>query len=90
MPDGRKRLSRFLNVERAREPSPERPAEASLAQAERVRAVEPHPRGEGVPDVLVSGHHGEVARWRAERAFERTDRVRPDLLAGGDRGHGGA
>ena|SRR5688572_16179296 len=50
----------------------------------------PEFRGEAVPDVLVSGHHGEVARWRAERAFERTERVRPDLLAGSDRGHGGA
>jgi tRNA (guanine37-N1)-methyltransferase len=37
-------------------------------------------RGQGVPDVLVSGHHGEVARWRREQALERTRRVRPDLL----------
>jgi tRNA (guanine37-N1)-methyltransferase len=41
----------------------------------------PEFRGAGVPDVLVSGHHGEVARWRAERSLERTRRVRPDLLA---------
>jgi tRNA (guanine37-N1)-methyltransferase len=39
-------------------------------------------RGVGVPDVLLSGHHGEVARWRAEQAEARTRRIRPDLLAG--------
>jgi tRNA (guanine37-N1)-methyltransferase len=41
-------------------------------------------RGQRVPDVLVSGHHGEVARWRREQALERTRRVRPDLLPPGD------
>jgi tRNA (guanine37-N1)-methyltransferase len=40
----------------------------------------PEFRGEGVPGVLVSGHHGEVARWRREQALARTRRVRPDLL----------
>jgi tRNA (guanine37-N1)-methyltransferase len=39
-------------------------------------------RGRGVPPVLVSGHHGEVARWRREQAVERTRQSRPDLLAG--------
>jgi tRNA (guanine37-N1)-methyltransferase len=38
-------------------------------------------RGMGVPDVLVSGHHGEVARWRRDQALARTQRQRPDLLA---------
>ena len=37
-------------------------------------------RGRGVPDVLVSGHHAEVAKWRHEAALERTRRRRPDLL----------
>ncbi len=37
-------------------------------------------RGMRVPDVLLSGHHGEVERWRREQARERTRRVRPDLL----------
>ena len=37
-------------------------------------------RGEGVPDVLVSGHHEAVRRWRHEAALERTRRRRPDLL----------
>lgn len=34
-----------------------------------------------VPPVLLSGHHAEIARWRRERALERTARRRPDLLA---------
>jgi tRNA (guanine37-N1)-methyltransferase len=36
--------------------------------------------GERVPDVLVSGDHAAVARWRREQALERTRRNRPDLL----------
>jgi tRNA (guanine37-N1)-methyltransferase len=36
-------------------------------------------RGEGVPDVLVSGHHEAVRRWRREAALERTRQRRPDL-----------
>ena len=37
-------------------------------------------RGLDVPPVLLSGHHGEIARWRAERSRERTADRRPDLL----------
>lgn len=37
--------------------------------------------GLAVPDVLRSGHHGEVARWRRQQRLERTLRRRPDLLA---------
>jgi tRNA (guanine37-N1)-methyltransferase len=33
-----------------------------------------------VPPVLLSGHHGQIARWRRERALEVTARRRPDLL----------
>jgi len=40
-------------------------------------------RGVAVPEVLLSGHHGEVERWRREQALERTRRVRPDLLPPG-------
>ena len=36
--------------------------------------------GLGVPDVLLSGHHGEVARWRRKAALLKTLRMRPDLL----------
>jgi tRNA (guanine37-N1)-methyltransferase len=32
-----------------------------------------------VPDVLQGGNHAEIARWRRERALERTRTVRPDL-----------
>jgi len=38
-------------------------------------------RGRAVPEVLRSGNHGAVARWRRDRALERTARRRPDLLA---------
>jgi len=40
-------------------------------------------RGMAVPDVLLGGNHGEVARWRHEQAILRTRRVRPDLLRRG-------
>lgn len=38
-------------------------------------------RGEGVPDVLLSGHHARVERWRREQALLQTLRRRPELLA---------
>jgi tRNA (guanine37-N1)-methyltransferase len=37
-------------------------------------------RGMKVPEVLLSGHHAEIARWRAEQARRRTEQRRPDLL----------
>ena len=37
-------------------------------------------RGMKVPDVLQSGNHGEVAKWRVEQAWQRTKERRPDLL----------
>lgn len=37
-------------------------------------------RGMAVPDVLLSGHHAEIARWRAEEARRRTAARRADLL----------
>ncbi len=33
-----------------------------------------------VPDVLISGHHANIDRWRDEQAREMTERLRPDLL----------
>lgn len=39
-------------------------------------------RGWKVPDVLIGGHHAEVAKWRALQAAEKTRRNRPDLLSG--------
>lgn len=38
-------------------------------------------RVDDVPAVLLSGHHGQIARWRRERALELTARRRPDLIA---------
>ena len=37
-------------------------------------------RGMKVPEVLLSGNHAEIARWRAEQARQRTKERRPDLL----------
>jgi tRNA (guanine37-N1)-methyltransferase len=36
-------------------------------------------RGWKVPEVLLSGNHAEIARWRKEQAVNRTRRNRPDL-----------
>ena len=36
--------------------------------------------GMSVPDVLLTGNHGEIARWRREAAQRKTARNRPDLL----------
>jgi tRNA (guanine37-N1)-methyltransferase len=36
--------------------------------------------GLSVPDVLLTGNHGEIARWRREAALKKTQRNRPDLL----------
>jgi tRNA (guanine37-N1)-methyltransferase len=41
----------------------------------------PEFRGHTVPEILVSGDHARVARWRREQALRRTYRRRPDLLA---------
>ena len=37
-------------------------------------------RGEDVPDVLTSGHHARIERWRRDQALRRTLERRPDLL----------
>ena len=39
-------------------------------------------RGLQVPEVLLSGHHAEIAKWRAEQAQRRTRERRPDLPTG--------
>ena len=36
--------------------------------------------GLSVPEVLLTGNHGEIARWRREAALRKTQRNRPDLL----------
>ncbi len=40
--------------------------------------------GASVPPVLLSGHHGSIARWRREQAVGTTADRRPDLLAGAE------
>lgn len=37
-------------------------------------------RGMKVPEILISGNHEEIRRWRRERALEKTLKNRPDLL----------
>ncbi len=41
----------------------------------------PEFRGRRVPEVLLSGHHARIARWRRKEALRRTFLRRPDLLA---------
>jgi len=38
-------------------------------------------RGLDVPEVLFSGHHAQIARWRRDQALRRTAERRPDLIA---------
>jgi tRNA (guanine37-N1)-methyltransferase len=42
----------------------------------------PEYMGMRVPDVLLSGNHAEIEKWRHERALEKTKKNRPDLLSG--------
>jgi tRNA (guanine37-N1)-methyltransferase len=37
-------------------------------------------RGQKVPDVLLNGHHAEIAKWRREQSELKTEQYRPDLL----------
>ena len=37
-----------------------------------------------VPEVLLSGHHAQIEKWRKEKSLEITKRNRPDLLEKGD------
>jgi len=41
-------------------------------------------RGWKVPEVLVSGNHAQIAKWRKEQGIKRTRENRPDLLGKGD------
>jgi tRNA (guanine37-N1)-methyltransferase len=44
----------------------------------------PEYRGHAVPEVLLSGHHAEIAKWRRHQSILHTARRRPDLLARAD------
>ena len=39
-------------------------------------------RGLKVPEVLLSGHHADIEKWRNEQAEKRTRKRRPELLEG--------
>jgi len=62
--------------------------EDSVEEDSFVRGVLDHPhytrpatfRGMSVPDVLISGHHGEIDRWRRRERVRRTLERRPELL----------
>jgi tRNA (guanine37-N1)-methyltransferase len=54
------------------------PATAGLEGPQYTRPAEF--RGWKVPDILLSGNHGAIARWRKEQARKRTEKNRPDLL----------
>jgi tRNA (guanine37-N1)-methyltransferase len=41
----------------------------------------PQWRGRGIPEVLLSGHHGQIARWRRDQRLRRTAARRPDMIA---------
>ena len=64
-------------------------SEASLAEDSHTRGLLEYPqytrpaeyRGWTVPEVLLSGNHGEIAQWRREQAIQRTRERRPELLA---------
>lgn len=47
----------------------------------------PEFRGWKVPDVLLSGNHGEIARWRQQQQIEKTKQRRPDLFAAWEKQH---
>lgn len=36
--------------------------------------------GEKVPEVLLSGNHAQIAKWRREKSLEKTKNIRPDLI----------
>jgi tRNA (guanine37-N1)-methyltransferase len=62
--------------------------EQSVAADSFTRGLLDHPhytrpaefRGLRVPEVLLSGHHGEIRRWRQREALRRTAERRPELL----------
>nr|WP_272944001.1 tRNA (guanosine(37)-N1)-methyltransferase TrmD [Serinicoccus marinus] len=62
--------------------------EASLAEESHTGGLLEYPvytkpaswRGHEVPDVLLSGHHGQIAAWRHEQRLARTAQRRPDLM----------
>ncbi|EGX60259.1 tRNA (guanine-N(1)-)-methyltransferase [Streptomyces zinciresistens K42] len=67
------------NAESHRDDSFAPGAMASLLEGP-VYTKPPEWRGRDIPDVLLSGHHGKIARWRRDEALRRTTAHRPDLI----------
>jgi tRNA (guanine37-N1)-methyltransferase len=44
----------------------------------------PEYRGLRVPEVLLSGNHAAIAKWRREQQIEKTQQLRPDILDNGE------
>ncbi len=42
-------------------------------------------KGMGVPDILLSGDHAKISKWREDQAIKRTEQLRPDLMEQTDR-----
>ena len=59
-----------------------RPAELQVWNSDRVDPANMSGETTRVPDVLLSGNHAEIRRWRKREALTRTLDRRPDLLAG--------
>jgi tRNA (guanine37-N1)-methyltransferase len=59
-----------------------RPAEVTLRGTKRGGRANEDERVLKVPDVLLSGNHADIRRWRKREALSRTLEQRPDLLAG--------
>ncbi len=65
---------------------------ASIAEESHEQSLVEHPqytrpatfRGLAVPDILMSGHHANIAHWRRTQAIRRTAQRRPDLFAEAD------
>lgn len=68
------------NIESATEESHSQATGGLLEYPQYTRPVEF--RGMKVPDVLASGHHAEIAKWRKAQSLSRTAERRPDLLPG--------
>ena len=67
-------------------------SEESLEEESHARGLLEYPqytrpaeyRGMAVPEILLSGHHAEIAKWRRRQSIIRTARRRPDLIARAD------
>jgi tRNA (guanine37-N1)-methyltransferase len=63
-------------------------SEASLVEDSHIEGLLEYPqytrpavyRGWAVPEILLSGDHGEIARWRRQQSLLRTAKRRPDLI----------